>query len=104
MPDDLSELFKALQEAASTRMPFGRFGPQVVPPAGLLICELPFEYLKTYTKRGFPIGRIGELMSVVYRMKLDGAEEVFQKFLKNRPATPRQRPRQQNWNFNQSEE
>ena len=94
MTDDLLEINQALQEAASTRMPFGRFGPQGIPPAGLLICELPFEYLKTFVKRGFPRGRIGELMSVVYRMKLDGAEEVFQAFLKNQPVTPRKSPRQ----------
>jgi len=104
MSDVLSELNKALQEAASTRMPFGRFGPQGAPPAGLLICELPFEYLKTFVKRGFPKGRIGELMSIVYRMKLDGAEEVFLKFLKNQPATPRRKPRQKTWNFEQPEE
>ena len=104
MPDDLSELYKALAEAASTRMPFGRFDPQGIPPGGLRICELPFEYLKTFVKNGFPHGRIGELMSVVYRMKLDGAEEVFQQFLKNQPATPRRQPRRRTWNFDRSEE
>ncbi|MFA6931269.1 MAG: DUF3820 family protein, partial [Lentisphaeria bacterium] len=93
------ELYRALAEAASIRMPFGRFGPQAVPPAGLRICELPFEYLKTFVKKGFPRGRIGELMELVYRMKLDGAEEVFQQFLKDQPPTPRGKNHQRNWHF-----
>lgn len=100
MADELSELYHALAEAVRVRMPFGRFGPQAVPPAGLRLCELPFEYLKTFVKKGFPSGRIGELMALVYRLKLDGAEEIFQQFLKNQMPTPRVKNRQRNWHFN----
>lgn len=51
-------------------MPFGRY-------QGRLIVALPDEYLMWFRDKGFPTGRLGELMTFVCEVKLAGAEEVF---------------------------
>jgi uncharacterized protein (DUF3820 family) len=76
----------ALREACQYRMPFGKFGPSPNFPNGVPICDLPYEYLRCFTKRGFPKGRLGELMSFVYQLKLDGAEDVFN-LVRKQPKT-----------------
>lgn len=56
-------------------MPFGRYQDR-------LIVGLPEEYLMWFKERGFPTGRLGELMACVYEVKMAGAEEVFAPILK----------------------
>lgn len=58
-------------------MPFGMFGPKDYPPAGVPIIDLPPEYLGWFKERGFPKGRLGELMEMVFEVKASGADEVF---------------------------
>lgn len=59
-------------------MPFGKFGPAHFPPRGIPIYDLPVEYLTWFAERGkFPHGRLGEMLRVVHRMKVDGADTVF---------------------------
>ena len=51
-----------MAEIARTHMPFGKFGPENVPPHGLPIYDLPAEYLQYFAvKKGWPRGRLGEL-------------------------------------------
>lgn len=65
------KLSRDLAEIEHTRMPFGRYG-------GRPIYDLPFEYLAWFaTKNGFPKGRLGELLEVVYAIKRDGADRAF---------------------------
>jgi uncharacterized protein (DUF3820 family) len=72
------QMLADLQEIGRTRMPFGKYGPDHYPPAGLPIYELPSEYLGWFlTKGGFPKGRLGVLLAMVYQMKVDGCDEVF---------------------------
>jgi uncharacterized protein (DUF3820 family) len=72
------QMLRDLQEIGSTKMPFGKYGPAHYPPAGLPIYELPSEYLGWFlTKGGFPKGRLGVLLAMVYQMKVDGCDEVF---------------------------
>ena len=59
-----------LQEIARTIMPFGRF-------QGRKLHELPAEYLQWFVTKGWPKGRIGELMRIVYQMKADGSDVAF---------------------------
>lgn len=67
-----------LAEIARTRMPFGKFGPAHFPPRGVPIYDLPVEYLGWFAGQGgFPRGRLGELLRMVYQMKVDGAESAF---------------------------
>ena len=65
-----------LAEIAKTRMPFGRYGPDHH-PNGVPIYDLPAEYLSYFAKVGWPKGRIGELLKIVYQMKVDGADCAF---------------------------
>jgi len=61
-------------------MPFGRYGPDAFPPDGVPIYDLPLEYLAWMERRGFPKSPLGELLQVVYEIKVVGAGEVFDRF------------------------
>lgn len=81
-PADLSDLVARMaadmREIEVTRMPFGRFGPKVFPPYGTPIYDLPVEYLGWFaSKAGWPRGRFGELLKMVYHMKADGSDFAF---------------------------
>jgi uncharacterized protein (DUF3820 family) len=66
-----------LAEIGKTRMPFGKFGIKAYPPAGVPIIDLPVEYLVWFKDRGFPKGRLGELMAQVCEIKEVGMDSVF---------------------------
>ena len=73
--DAFSELLRLnvaseLAEVSRTVMPFGRY-------RGRRLVEVPAEYLQSFAGKGWPKGRIGELMQIVYQMKADGSEAVF---------------------------
>lgn len=88
-----------LQEAITTRIPFGKYGPQNYPPNGLPICDLPYEYLRWFQKKGFPKSRLGELMALVCQLKLDGAEGVFDVLRGSQPRESIRRKRKTSWTF-----
>lgn len=66
-----------LAEIARARMPFGKFGIKAYPPAGVPLIDLPPEYLSWFKDRGFPKGRLGELMEQVEAIKSVGMDSVF---------------------------
>jgi uncharacterized protein (DUF3820 family) len=66
-----------LAEIARTHMPFGKYGPAAFPPRGRPIYELPSEYLGWFERNGWPSGRLGELLKMVYQMKVDGSGDVI---------------------------
>lgn len=72
--DDFRRL---LAELATARMPFGRFGIKEQPPSGVPLIDLPLEYLVWFKQRGFPKGRLGELMAEVCAIKEAGMDMVF---------------------------
>jgi len=72
--DDFRNL---LVEIAKTYMPFGKFGIKAYPPAGVPIFDLPPEYLAWFKERGFPKGRLGELMAEVESIKSVGMDSIF---------------------------
>ncbi len=78
MDETERENFRTLLGAiGKTRMPFGKYGPAAVPPHGMPIHDLPIEYLVWFKERGFPKGRLGELMAVVCEIKEVGMDTVF---------------------------
>lgn len=78
MSEDFREAALAeLNEIASTQMPFGRH-------SGRMIYELPAEYLQYFATRGWPRSRLGYLLQVVYQMKADGGDAVFEALRKRR--------------------
>ena len=62
-----------IQEITQTAMPFGRF-------SGRPLHELPAEYLHWFVGKGWPKGRLGVLMQMVYQIKADGSEVAFDPF------------------------
>ena len=80
---DRDDLRNLLEEISGSNMPFGKYGPQNYPPRGVPIYDLPPESLSWFAERGFPGGRLGELLSMVFEIKQAGADEVFQP-LRNR--------------------
>ncbi len=77
--DDLRARMAAdMADIERTWMPFGKFGPKAFPPKGVPIFDLPAEYLGWFAnKAGFPKGRLGELLRIVYQMKADGSDAAF---------------------------
>jgi uncharacterized protein (DUF3820 family) len=74
---DREDFRSLLVEIAATRMPFGKFGIKEYPPSGVPIMDLPEEYLLWFKERGFPKGRLGELMAQVCEIKAVGMDSVF---------------------------
>ncbi len=62
-------------ELASMRMPFGRY-------AGRLLIDLPEPYVVWFATKGFPEGKLGEMLSSVYEIKVNGLEYLFDPYKK----------------------
>lgn len=60
----------ALLELARTRMPFGKY-------RGRLLIDLPERYVVWFSQKGFPKGKLGEMLAAVYEIKLNGLEYIF---------------------------
>jgi uncharacterized protein len=74
---DREDFRNLLAEIGNTRMPFGKFGIKAYPPHGVPLIDLPPEYLAWFKERGFPKGRLGELMAHVHEIKAVGMDAVF---------------------------
>lgn len=74
---DQDDFRNLLIEIAKTHMPYGMFGIKTYPPAGVPIYDLPQEYLCWFKERGFPKGRLGELMAEVEAIKSVGMDSLF---------------------------
>ncbi len=74
---DREDFRNLLVEIGRMRMPFGKYGPVAVPPLGMPIYDLPVEYLVWFKERGFPKGRLGELLANVCEIKEVGMDSVF---------------------------
>ena len=79
---DLDELGREdlrllLKDLANAYMPFGKYGPEAFPPAGVPLIDLPPEYLSWFAQRGFPRGHLGQLLEAVWAIKSCGADCVF---------------------------
>lgn len=81
MPDiteiDREDFRNFLAEIGAAHIPFGKFGIKAYPPSGVPIMDLPEEYLAWFKERGFPKGRLGELMELVFEIKAVGMDSVF---------------------------
>jgi uncharacterized protein (DUF3820 family) len=56
-------------------MPFGKY-------AGRKLLQLPEPYLVWFHANGFPQGKLGEQLALMYEVKLNGLEEMLQPLLK----------------------
>jgi uncharacterized protein (DUF3820 family) len=62
---------KAFLELAEMRMPFGKH-------AGMRLIDLPEPYVVWFAKQGFPEGKLGRMLGIVYEIKLNGLEYLFE--------------------------
>jgi len=69
------EAFIAL---ATERMPFGKY-------KGLRLVDLPEPYIVWFSQKGFPGGKLGEMLQAVYEIKLNGLEYLFDLSEKMKP-------------------
>jgi uncharacterized protein (DUF3820 family) len=58
-----------LVKLANTKMPYGKY-------KGRFMIDLPEYYIVWYRNKGFPKGQIGEMLSTVYELKVNGLEEL----------------------------
>jgi uncharacterized protein len=61
-----------LLKLARYRMPFGRYKER-------RLIDLPEEYVIWFKQKGLPEGELGEMMNIVYEIKLNGLEYLFDK-------------------------
>ncbi|MCL1073428.1 DUF3820 family protein [Shewanella dokdonensis] len=64
-----------LLEAINQVMPFGKY-------AGSKLLELPEPYLVWFHQRGFPPGKLGQQLALIYEVKLNGLEAMLRPLLK----------------------
>ena len=72
MLDNKDELSRAINQI----MPFGKY-------AGRKLIELPEPYLVWFNSKGFPNGKLGQQLALVYEIKLNCLEDVFTPLLKD---------------------
>ena len=61
-----------LEKLATMRMPFGKY-------QGTLLIDLPETYVDWFHTKGFPEGKLGELLWLLYEIKLNGLEHLVYK-------------------------
>ncbi len=59
-----------LKKIATYRMPFGKY-------SGRLLLQIPDEYFIWFSHKGYPEGELGEIMQIVYQLKVDGLTYLF---------------------------
>ena len=64
-----------LEKLANTKMPFGKYKNRY-------LIDLPEHYVVWYHNKGFPKGKLGDMLNLVYELKLNGLEDLIRK-LKN---------------------
>ncbi|SNR77641.1 DUF3820 family protein [Lutibacter flavus] len=61
-----------LEKLANTVMPFGKY-------KGKHLIDLPEHYIVWYNNKGFPKGKLGEMLGLVYEIQLNGLEDLVRK-------------------------
>ena len=59
-----------LLKLAKAKMPFGKY-------ANRLLIDLPEPYVVWFSQKGFPKGELGQMMQLVYEIKVNGLEYLF---------------------------
>ena len=67
---------KHLIKLANTKMPYGKY-------KGCYLVNLPEHYLVWYKQKGFPKGQIGNMLSEIYEIQLNGLEDLIRGMIVN---------------------
>lgn len=60
---------ETLREFANYQMPFGKY-------KGRYLIDLPEYYVVWFKNKGFPAGKLGEYLALLYEIKLNGLEDL----------------------------
>ena len=66
---------QALITAINQTVPFGKY-------AGRKLLQLPEPYLVWFHSKGFPEGKLGEQLALIYEIKLNGLEGMLKPLLR----------------------
>lgn len=64
------EMQHELIELAGYSMPFGKY-------KGRRLLDLPEPYVVWFSRNGFPPGKLGRYLQIVYEIKVNGLEYIF---------------------------
>ena len=64
-----------LIDVSKMRMPYGKY-------KGTFLIDLPEHYVVWYHNKGFPKGKLGEMLGLVYELKLNGLEDLIREIRK----------------------
>ena len=64
-----------LIDLAHAKMPYGKY-------KGKFLIDLPEHYVVWYHAKGFPKGKIGQMLGLVYELKLNGLEYLVREIRK----------------------
>ena len=64
---------KLFLKLAKAKMPFGKYKNR-------LLVDLPEHYVVWFHQKGFPKGELGNMLSIVYEIKVNGLEYLFKPF------------------------
>ena len=67
-----------LIKLAHTKMPYGKY-------EGRYLIDLPEYYVVWYHNKGFPKGKLGDMLTQVYELKLNGLENLIKDIQKRYP-------------------
>ena len=63
-----------LIKLANTRMPYGKY-------KGKYLVDLPEHYIVWYRNKGFPSGKFGDMLHLIYEIQLNGLEDMVRKLI-----------------------
>lgn len=65
-----------LIDLAKMKMPFGKY-------KGIFLIDLQEHYVVWYHNKGFPKGKLGNQLQLVYELQLNGLEDIIRKIQKD---------------------
>ncbi len=66
-----------IKDTVNYLMPFGKY-------KGIPLLHLPEPYLVWFKNKGFPEGKLGRHLALMYEIKLNGLEQVLKPLLNNK--------------------
>ncbi len=75
---EIKPVYKALIGLAHAKMYFGKY-------KDYFLSEIPEYYLIWYRQKGFPEGKLGDQLSQVTEMKVNGMEQILRTIRKKYP-------------------